>query len=402
MLIAELNPTVLTARAALMGGAANGDKYAEKLLELIKKEEILSEKHGTVDELKRAELYRFSSAYGTAAWVRSKISEKMFHSLKMMSFVDLGCGYNPRGLAFEKRKYIRYYGIDLPTVIDRMKSTVMPAIGSSDRIMYHSADITDLNAIRSVIRCKEPLFIVTEGLMMYLTESEVQTVIKNISELLSEYGGVWFTGDSEERAVYEYIIRHIFGNDEDVIKSLLGSEISLQWRKLLYDNSFMTLKNTKQSEYLAAYGLSTRKVSIKLLTEGLDIPENIRKAFENTDFLVMTAVGTVASRRNDAGKSVFSLESEKMNETLIIKPKGRLDSVNAPGIIEEYEKYGAEAAKMAVIIDLADCTYISSAGVRALLMLYKRTADIKEGLSVRNIRPEILTVLRTTRLTDLI
>lgn len=32
MLIAELNPTVLTARAALMGGAANGDKYAENCL----------------------------------------------------------------------------------------------------------------------------------------------------------------------------------------------------------------------------------------------------------------------------------------------------------------------------------------------------------------------------------
>ena len=35
-------------------------------------------------------------------------------------------------------------------------------------------------------------------------------------------------------------------------------------------------------------------------------------------------------------------------------------------------------------------------------MLYKRTADIKDGLSVRNIRPEVLTVLQMTSLTDFV
>ena len=42
LLKADLNPTVLTARAALMGGAGCGDKYAGKLPDLIKKEERLA------------------------------------------------------------------------------------------------------------------------------------------------------------------------------------------------------------------------------------------------------------------------------------------------------------------------------------------------------------------------
>ena len=44
ILSSDLNPTVFTARASLMGGAANGDRNAEKLIRLIDKDEQISEK----------------------------------------------------------------------------------------------------------------------------------------------------------------------------------------------------------------------------------------------------------------------------------------------------------------------------------------------------------------------
>lgn len=402
ILTGDLNPTVFTARASLMGGAANGDRNAEKLMSLIEKDDRISERTADIDIKEKEKLYRFSSVCGTTAWVRSRITEKMFYSLKMMTFVDLGCGLNQRGLSFAGRKYIRYYGIDLPPVINRMKRIVLPSVSSGSNIMYCPADVTDLNALRTVLSVREPLFISSEGLMMYLTESEAQTVISNISALLAEHGGVWFTGDSEERGVYEYIIRSLFGNDESVINGLLGSELSEKWRSLLYDNSFVTLKGQDFTELLGKYGLKSRKVRVSSLIKDLDIPDHIRKAYENTHFLEITSAASRTNRPGSSGTDDFSITPESDSGTLIFHINGRLDSINSPKLIGEYTKIFPEKQDKPVILDMADCLYITSAGIRAVLMIYKRAAGIKDGFSLKNISPDVLEILKTTGFTKLI
>ncbi|HBI52537.1 MAG TPA: hypothetical protein DDX72_07120 [Ruminococcaceae bacterium] len=402
ILSSDLNPTVFTARASLMGGAANGDRNAEKLIRLIDKEEQISERITNFDIKEKEKLYRFSSVCGTAAWVRSRITEKIFDTVKMTVFADLGCGLNQRGLSFADRKYIRYYGIDLPPVINRMKRIVLPEVSSDSNIMYIPADVTDLNALRSVFTGREPLFIATEGLMMYLTETEVQTVISNISALLSEHGGVWLTGDTEERSVYEYIIRSLFGNDESVINGILGSELSEKWRSLLYDNSFVTLKGQDFTELLGKYGLKSRKVRVSSLIRDLDIPDHIRKAYETTHFLEITSVASRSNRPESSGTNAFSITPESDGGTLIFHINGRLDSINSPKLIGEYTKIFPEKQDKPVILDLADCLYITSAGIRAVLMIYNRAAGIKNGLSLRNINPDVLEILKTTGFTKFI
>ena len=292
--------------------------------------------------------------------------------------------------------------LDLPPVINRMKRIVLPAVSSGSNIMYCPADVTDLNALRTVLSVREPLFISSEGLMMYLTESEAQTVISNISALLAEHGGVWFTGDTEERSVYEYIIRSLFGNDESVINGLLGSELSEKWRSLLYDNSFVTLKGQDFTELLGKYGLNSRKVRVSSLIKDLDIPDHIRKAYENTHFLEITSAASRTNRPGSSGTDDFSITPESDSGTLIFHISGRLDSINSPKLIEEYSKFFPEKQDKPVILDMADCIYVSSAGIRAVLMIYKRAAGIKDGFSLKNISPDVLEILKTTGFTKFI
>ncbi len=397
----ELNPTVLTSRAALMGGAANGDPDAVKLLDLVKKDDRISETAGNEGGTEREKLYRFSSAYGTAVWARNKISGKLFDSLRMTNFVDLGCGLNPRGLEFSRRPYVRYYGIDLPPVIDRMKRALTPVIGPSDKIMYFSADVTDRDSLRRIIRTSEPLFIVTEGLMTYLTENEAQTVIGNISALLAEHGGVWFTADSEERMFFETLIRSLFGNNNIAMSNLIGTELSEQWRRLIHENSFTVLKKNTLADFLGKFGMECRKYAVGKLTAELDIPENIRKAYESTGFLIITPERTGVDHAEPDRKR-FGIDTVINNDILTMRIHGRVDSISAPTIVEEYEKHCRENADVPLILDMADCPYISSAGIRAILMLYNRTSGIKDGFSIKNIRPEVFEIFTTTGLSDFV
>lgn len=396
ILRSDINPTVFTARAALMGGAASGDKDAMRMMELVSNDMRSLERRGFVHESRQEKIYSISKAYGTAAWIRSKISEKMFEALRMMTFVDLGCGISSRGMSFMKKGYIQYYGIDLPPVIERMKRLVVPVGESADKIRYFAADVTDLSALRALIKSSEPVFIVTEGLMPYLTESEMKTVMENIASLLAELGGVWFTGDTEERSVYGRIMKQMFGYDEEALKGVIGSELSEQWQKLYVNNSFMTLKGSDFDGFLMQYGLTRRKVSTDTMLKEMRMPDPIREAFASTKFLAITPQETDTSKRAKASRAPFRIETEREPGKITFRINGRLDSVNAPGLVEEFDDKCSPDKENLVILDLAECSYISSAGIRALLMIHKKNKKGKNVMNLVNIRPEVLEILSTT------
>jgi anti-anti-sigma factor len=401
----KLNPTVFTARAVLMSSAARGDMNAEKLLRAIDEDELFERKYKKSGGSSEQELYRFSSAYGTAVWIRNKISDRIFDAMRMTTFVDLGCGFNPRGLSLANHRYIRYYGIDLPPIADRMNAVTRPMLrndGADEAITYHAADLTDRNSLRALFNGGGPLFIVTEGLMMYLTENEMCTVTENIAELLKEFGGVWLTGDAAEHDIYEYILKRLLGSDEQAVRKLIGSELSEKWRSLLFENSFVTLKHDALKEFLGHYGLDCRETDINRYIEDLDIPDSMRAAFESTDFLMMVPKTRGAGSTAPAKKSTFSLTTENNGGVLSIYVNGRLDTLSAPKLIEAYEAHSAEQPELPVLIDMAGCPYISSAGIRAFLILFRHTRSIKDGFSLRNIRPEVLDIINATGLSKLL
>lgn len=399
----RLNPAVLTARAALMGGVANGDEYAIKLFHLISDDERFEESLNDTSAKKTGVLYRFSSAYGNVVWVRNKIADYLFRALRMTSFIDLGCGLNPRGLSLAQNNFLRYYGFDLPAVTEKMSRSMQFMIGAgtlNERIMYIPADITDRKALRSVIRGNRPLFIVTEGLMMYLTENEMRTVIDNISSLLSEYGGVWFTGDAEERIIFEKMARMMTADESADAKMFESSEFSKKWRRLIFENSFIKLNDDERAEFLKGYDLNCRSIDTAPYIEKISMPDDIRAAFENTKFMLMTSGHSDNRYRQTGENNVFSLNSLKSENVIIIDIHGRLDAISAPKLVEEYER-SSGSGNLPLIIDMSDCPYISSAGIRAILMLFKRTKELKDGFSLRNIRPDVLDILNTTGFNDL-
>ncbi len=397
-LMLKINPAVMTAKACLLGSASMGDPDAVKLYESMKKIDNPGNDLPKADIPHREETIRLIEVFGASAWLRHVITDRFFNSLRMTCFVDLGCGFNQRGLTFSGRKNVKYYGIDLPSVTQQMYKYMYPVVVPAhldNRIKYYAADVTDYNALRSVIKGKEMLFITTEGLMMYLTQKESETVIENIRKLLVEFGGVWVTGDADFGQWNDLAAKKVLGGDEMLMERIGSTVSSEKQSSIVFENSFVSLKGEKRRKYFEKRGFIYSEKSVTALIDNLDIPEPLREVYEKAKFIVLTAK-EIGEHIAPAGKSGFSVDSYIFDGGFDLYVNGRLDAVNAPALVSEFEKRIGVTTIYSVTINMDKCTYISSAGIRAVLMIMKRSKKLGAEFDLKNITPDVFEILQTT------
>ena len=79
---------------------------------------------------------------------------------------------------------------------------------------------------------------------------------------------------------------------------------------------------------------------------------------------------------------------ERQNGTLIAKADGRIDGVNASAFEQGLRKVIEDGDK-AVIVDLAGLSYISSAGLRAILLIAKTLSGRSAKFGLCSLSPPI-------------
>ena len=84
-------------------------------------------------------------------------------------------------------------------------------------------------------------------------------------------------------------------------------------------------------------------------------------------------------------------------EATVIYLEGQITSDNAPDVERELQQI-ADSAAGDILLDAQDLTYISSAGLRALLALTRKR---QEKLTVRNVCPEVYEIFEITGFTEL-
>ena len=80
---------------------------------------------------------------------------------------------------------------------------------------------------------------------------------------------------------------------------------------------------------------------------------------------------------------------------LVVAPTGRLDSLSA-GELEKLVASRLDAGERRLVVDLAGVEYISSAGLRVLLMAAKRLKQPPAALVLCGMGPSVRTVLELT------
>lgn len=112
--------------------------------------------------------------------------------------LDLACGYSPRILKVADGGHT-YIGVDLPDVVADLKTHFkeLTMLKESVKEHYYTADISkDSEFHKLMSQMKEPVTVITQGLLTYLTIDQKQVLMDNIKALLKKNRGCWIIPDA--------------------------------------------------------------------------------------------------------------------------------------------------------------------------------------------------------------
>ena len=125
-------------------------------------------------------------------------------------------------------------------------------------------ELTDLLAAASRFNPLEPVAIVHEGLLQYLTATETETVARHIHAVLGNHGGVWITPDFSLKADAEYVSAQ---------QRRFRRVVATATERTMYNNAFDDIEHV--TAYFGARGFQVEVVSQAYLAPHLVTPDRV-------------------------------------------------------------------------------------------------------------------------------
>jgi anti-anti-sigma factor len=339
---------------------------------------------------------------------------------------DLPCGYSQR--VFEMLELGKtYVGGDLPAVINSFVPVVNEMLTDEEKkkVAFKVTDVTSYESLeKAVEHIDGPVCIPMEGLTVYLNKEEKTRLISNMKRLLTQKGGCWLAADVETMSYYRAGIGTFAESKEEaqqMIKAFLTA-FSTQSDSDILGTVLMERKDKNASDLSGgfdldamekvynAYGLKVERIpyyrdDLELKTFSKLTPEQIAKLkalIRQVHIWKITSdpnVSIDASKQNSYEEGDFSSTFCNASGRLQIKLCGRVDSITAPVFLKAWEEEVKTGKVDSVVTDCADLKYISSAGLRVLLII-KKSLPGNEFI-LHNVNEPIMEILDTTGFSDL-
>lgn len=97
----------------------------------------------------------------------------------------------------------------------------------------------------------------------------------------------------------------------------------------------------------------------------------------------------------------MKIELKKENETFVINLEGRLDTNTAPDLEKELEDY-YNKKNFNMVLNFEKLDFVSSAGLRVLLLMQKKANALKGKMVIENVKPEIQEVFNMTGFSEIL
>jgi len=376
-LLEKTNPVFNTAKTTLFQMARNGNPHAAAIME----------KMGLTADTQKSKSFSMGPeeelTFRIVLETRYQMMGKLARESGFPVIVDLPCGYTPRAIetAEDGKEYI---GMDLPAVISDVSSIIPSLLDEKkrERVHFYAVDATNYQSMEKALRdVKGKLCINTEGLLMYFSDAEIHPFLDNIKKLLDTHGGCWITADPEIKPEHDRIRKAIgsAGAEEETRRLLQEkADVSNLHNALLVRIGHEAEDIPKVQAILSDHGLKAERIRI---ADGIaetqafsqlspDQGKAVLKATENIAFWKVVSAGA-AGDRAQTGDS-FSIDDKLAGDVLELLVTGRLDSLTAPQLLEVYEKREAAGGIQKVRVDCHALDYISSAGLRVLLIMHKQ------------------------------
>lgn len=381
-LLEKVNPVFQTARMTLFQLAANGDADAAELAQamgLTRKATQDSTNTTASPEQVLGGTIMLESRYRTMARLAKDSG---------FTLVDLPCGYTPRGLAFARRG-LPYYGLDLPVVIREIseKASAMLTPEQCGLVHYREVDATNYASLEKALEDVEgEVCITTEGLLMYFTNSEAAALCDNVRRILEQKGGCWYVADPESPIQYVVTMRALVGERfAEVMRNATQqtkdkSDVEIGKNPLITSPADMAGSTKRAMAFLAEHGLRAERVIVgdhmpELYSLSRVTPEQshaIREGMKHCAFWKIVPSGSASAIELPSSETDgFAIRASMQGTTLSISLTGRLDTITAPTLLAFFETTREERLVEAVVIDCNNLDYVSSAGLRVLIIMRK-------------------------------
>lgn len=311
--------------------------------------------------------------------------------------VDLPCGYLPQCLK-AARLNKKYYGLDLPIVTEEVSRIAFKHLDGRQKnlVQYHGVDATNYDSLRNALKdAQGKICIITDGFLGYFNLHDLKAICENVYRLLREFGGHWYTSDSQFPELMELTHAVITGDESEemsVATSLGATRIA---DSNLSDHLFMGGTLEERRKFMEECGFSVKSFRytdklrvIPSLKENPALMEKLLSAYNGMEEWVLTAKETPSAEK--APDIPFAQEFSSAGGVLSIRISGRLDTITAPEFLQKVEELRAKNSFTEIKFDAANLSYISYAGVRALQILQESCSSFRISSASGEVR-KILT-----------
>ena len=291
------------------------------------------------------------------------------------NIVDLPCGYLPNSLKAAKLQK-NYYGLDLPVVVEEISPIAFKNLSDSEKhlVQYHGVDATNYLSIRNALKdVQGKICIITDGLLGYFNLYDLKAFCKNIHRLLREFGGCWYTSDSQFLDLMSITYAVVTGGKKS---DMLAANISGNGKVAETDNrnsifNTGTLEERRNFIEECGFNVKTFRYSdilseIPSLKDNPALMEKLFAAYQEVEGWILTAEEMQETQENEIS---FAQVLSVKNNVLSISISGRLDSITAPELLQKYEECRAKNIFTEIHVDAANLSYISYAGLRVFKIM---------------------------------
>ena len=391
---AVVNPIYTTAKGTVLMLKGGGDPDAGKLapyldLSVIQKDNRLT----PPPEIKKCYRVSQEARYGINNEAALKSGKPVI--------VDLPCGYSPRGFRVTDAGK-RYFGFDLPIVIDEMKEASKKAMSEQQwaTSTFAAVDATNYESLRNALGdVKGELCIVTEGLLGYFNEAELVSMCRAIRRLLDEFGGCWITADSGILEIYSLTFGTLFKGDQEAFLAMMKGHATRMADVNFYQNSLFLNGSDGAKSFLKSQGFDVKAETVstylpELRTVSAEELQQLKEAYRKMEIWTMTANQAAGKSEKPLDPNLpFEVRSEITDGLFSVSVQGRMDTITAPELLKQFQEAGEGIE--AIRVDVSQMPYVSSAGLRVLLMMYKSLAD-KDKFEMTGVSDDVREILETT------
>ena len=95
----------------------------------------------------------------------------------------------------------------------------------------------------------------------------------------------------------------------------------------------------------------------------------------------------------------MEIKGSMQNGVIHVTLSGRLDTTSSMTVEQHFLKYAESGSEF--VLDFSGVEFITSAGIRALLTLYRTVSEKNGSVTIENAQPQVVEVLEATEFAEL-